>query len=91
MTIGRQPQLDENTPASDVKIVVPAKLRQAAYANLVNMDVSQHEVTLDFIYVNRRDDPPGTLVARVALPIEMLEKLTDNFVQALEIKGRNSE
>ena len=76
---------------TNIDVVVPADKRAALYANYINMDTSDNEITIDFIYVNRRDNPKGTLVSRVVLPIAMLEKMTDGFVQVLEVKGRKKK
>lgn len=73
-----------------VEVSIPQHLRAAVYANFINMDTSDNEITLDFIYVNKHDTPNGTLVSRIILPLAMLDKLTDGFVQVLELKGRKS-
>lgn len=80
----------KKTPAKPVNIQVhvPEELRPAKYANLVNIDASDEAVTLDFIFVNPRDNPSGTLVTRVVVDRSMLKRMTDTLVDLTEVVGR---
>jgi hypothetical protein len=72
----------------EVHVSVPSNLRAATYANLINVNTTNDDVTLNFVYVNPQDTPQGTLVSRVVIPRSMLKKVTDLFVEVSEAIGR---
>ena len=48
-----------------LQVKVPNEMRGGVYANVANINVTQSEVVLNFIFANPHDEPKGTLVSRV--------------------------
>ena len=51
----------------DLDISLPSELRGGVYSNLVSMTSTDDDISLDFIYVNPRDERPATVVSRVIM------------------------
>lgn len=72
----------------EVNVHVPENMRPGVYANIVSLNASETEVTINFVYFNPSDNPQGTLVSRVVVPRAMLKNMTDLFIDLTEAVGR---
>lgn len=76
--------------SKQLEVQTPVNLRGGVYANTVNISASNSEATINFIYSNPSDEPEGTLVSRVIVPLALLEKLPEILSEMEEkMKGIN--
>jgi len=60
------------------------------YSQLVGVTVMGKEITLEFVYINPRDNTKGEVVSRVTLPFDTGESLADTITNTI-IKHRKKE
>lgn len=66
----------------ELVVVVPAAHQAGVWANAFSVDVSDHEVTVDFVRVDHSVDPNvGTVVARVAMSPKLLGQIVDGLTE----------
>lgn len=78
-----KPQDDGQVVITEFAVQVPDKLRAGAYANVVNATATVSEVALNFIYVNPKDTPQGTLVSRVIVNRDTAREMADLLKQII--------
>lgn len=65
------------------------------YSQFVGMTVTDFELTLEFVYINPRDETKGEVVSRVTLPVNSAEKLSKTILKTVKQhknkkKGKNA-
>ena len=60
----------------------PEHLRSGVYANALTVNMSDVDVTLNFVYLNPSDKPMGTLVSRVIISPAQADVLIDTLNKA---------
>jgi hypothetical protein len=81
---------EEQLDVQEIQVHVPEKLRSGLYANISNVQASDTEVTINFIYANPSDVPQGTLVARVVVAKEHAKGLADSIKSAMSTQSEVS-
>lgn len=72
------------------KLAVDANSHKGSvYSQVVGISVTDIDVTLEFVYVNPRDNTKGDVVARVTLPKTSGEDLANKILSTLKLHEEN--
>lgn len=76
----------------EIQVLVPEKLRVGLYANISQVNASDNEVTVNFIFFSPGDSPQGTLVSRIVMPREhalgLAKSLNAAISTQMEVSGK---
>lgn len=62
-----------------------------SYSQLVGVTVTDIDVTLEFVYINPRDNAEGVVVARVTLPTTVATALSEKINSTIQTHDKNKD
>lgn len=68
----------------EIQVTLPEEKRPGVYANMTNINLTNNEVVLNFIFVNAADTPQGTLVSRVIVTRQHAEQILDTLKSVVD-------
>lgn len=82
---------DEGKKPQVTTVIDSGGFRGSTYSQLVGVTVTDVDVTLEFVFINPRDNTKGQVVSRITLPRNVGTSLAETILTVIKMHDKRKE
>lgn len=86
-----QLMIEERKKPQVTTVINSSTFTGSVYAQFVGVTVTEIDVTLEFVFINPRDNTKGQVVSRVTLPRKVGASLAETIFSVIKIQEKRKE